>query len=145
MVSRRLSRVEGCSGERGIVLYMVLVIVLLLLAAGAILGAHLQKRMAIFRDQQRNMHVQALLDTGMATAMAVMDQDFQYQGTQRLNIDDGTVTAHVAFSSVSGVRDVRITAKYRGETRRARAVVRVAPMAPPVVTSWKPVASWEPD
>ncbi len=129
--------------ERGIVLYMVLVIVLLLMAAGAILGIHLQRRTAIFRDHQRNLHVQALLDSGTAVALSQIRQDFQYQGTETLKIDGGSVVSTVLFSSKTGIREVRLASKYRGESRRAEATVRVEKNRPPEVLSWRPVASWE--
>ncbi len=147
MVSPEPESVCRCRGaraeDRGIVLYMVLVVVLLLMAAGAVLGIHLQRRAAIFRDQERNLHVQALLDSGTAVALSEMRKDFQYQGSRTVEIDGGSVISRVSFTSKTGIRDLRVTAKYRGESRRVSATVQVEKDEPPVVVSWRPVASWE--
>ena len=142
--SRKHRRSRGNrADQRGIVLYMVLVVVLLLMAAGAVLGIHLQRRTAIFHDQQRNFHVQALLDSGTAVALSDMKQDFQYQGSRTVSIDGGSVVTSVRFTSKTGIRELRVTSKYRGESRRVSATVRVEKDRSPEVLSWNPVASWE--
>lgn len=142
MVKRRevkCRRTRLSRDRRGIVLYLVLVIALLLLAAGAVLGVHLQKRMGVFRDQQRNVHAQALLDSATAVAMSLIHQDFKYQGVVTQKLDKGEVKIEVRFGAGSGLRDVLLTAQFRGETRRAEVRIQAEKGRPPKVLRWRPV------
>lgn len=142
MVRRRRWVGSGSAQERGVVLYMVVVVALLMMAAGLILGMHLQKRTAIFRDQQRNFHAMTLLDTGTAVAMARLDENFEYQGSQDVELDGGRVSIQIVGVS-TGVREVRLTSTFRGERRRAVARVEVSKEVPPRVVSWRLTPLWE--
>ena len=141
MVRRRGSG----KSEQGVVLFMVLVIALLLLSVGAVLGFHLQKRMDIFRDQQRNLHVQALLDSGMASALASLRDNHLYQGKQELELDGGEVEVVVSYGSGTGLRKVEITSKFRHETRRSEGVIRAEQNQLPRVIEWTPVGAQDAD
>ena len=78
-----------------------------------------------------------------------MKEDFQYRGSQTLELDGGKVKAEVRFGSSTGIRLVRLSSSYRGESRRAEAKVRVEKGESPVVLSWSPVSAqaedWYPE
>lgn len=132
-------------GRRGMALYLVLVVAVLLLAAGAVLGMHLQKRMSTVIDQQKNLHADALLDSGLAQAMAILSDNYLYQGTRNLDLDGGRVTVKIAFYKITDVRSVEVTATYRGKTRRGAGLIAVHVAKPPRVAEWGPMPALQSD
>lgn len=124
--------------RRGVALFFVLTVAVLLLAAGAILGLHLQGRMMIFTDQQRNLHADALLDSGMATVLAELNRDRRAQGSQTVSLDGGEVKVTITAVGVDR-RSIEVVSSYRGKTRRGLGLVLLLPKEPPKVISWRPV------
>ena len=123
--------------RRGLALLFVLAVAVLLLAAGAVLGLHLQGRMMIFRDQQRNLHADALLDSGLATALAEINRDRSARGSQKVALDGGEVTLTITTVGVDR-RSVEVVTSYQGKARRGIGLVEVKPKELPKLITWRP-------
>lgn len=130
--------------RRAFALFTVLIAVLLLLGAGALLVLHVQVRMALVRDQQRNMALQSLLDSGYAVVAGTVREDYGFDGELELELDGGLVRMEidriVGLGLPPGLRHVDMTAFYRGEVRRAEGFLRIpSPGAAPELYGLEPV------
>lgn len=120
-------------------LVLALVLLALGLAVGAAIGGNLLRATMLLRQQSASTRVMALLDGGMAQALAELSVSSAWPGTE-LGLAAGTV--RIASTSVPGVfgqRRVELEARYRGQVRRVIAIVRIRPMAAPEVIAWMPV------
>ena len=123
---------------------MVMIAVLLLLGAGALLVLHVQVRMALVRDQQRNMALQNLLDSGYAVAAGSMREDYGFDGELEVELDGGLVRMEIdrvfVLGQPPGLRYIQMTAFYRGEVRRAEGFLLLpSPGAMPELYGLEPV------
>lgn len=128
----------------GFALFVALLAVFLLLAAGALLAMHLQMRYELLRDQQRNMQLQNLLDSGYALIAASVREDYSFSGRLDLELGGGVVEMDVQWLVGSGIptgtRRIEMAAFYGGETRRARGLLRIpSPGARPVLYGFEPL------
>lgn len=95
---------------------------LVVLVALSLVAAHLHGRMLLVREQYRDVHVQSLVDAGIAHAMAQIYDRIAYDETERLELDDGEVVVEVSIAGVQR-RWVDVWARYRGEERSLRVEV----------------------
>ncbi|MEM8996375.1 MAG: hypothetical protein AAGF23_16430 [Acidobacteriota bacterium] len=113
----------------GFALFLVLMAVLLLVAAGALMALHIQHRLGEVLDLERNLHLQALIDSGYAFAAAQVARDYGYSAVVDLELDGGVVEVDVVhavtFGQPQGLRRVELRASYRGKVRRARGLLFV--------------------
>ncbi|MCG8456972.1 MAG: hypothetical protein MI919_11885 [Holophagales bacterium] len=122
--------------RRSYALFAVLIAVLLLVAVGGLLASYLVRRMSLVADQHRDLHVQALLDSGLALSLALIRQDFDYEGAVSATMDGGSVRYSITRQSLK-LRSVDLSSFYRGETRRAVATVYIeSPLHLPEVRRW---------
>jgi len=124
--------------------------VFLLLAAGSLLAMHAQMRYEVLRDQQRNMQLQNLLDSGYALIAATVRDDHGFSGAFDLELGGGVVHMEVEWLVApdipTGLRSIAMTAFYRGEKRRAQGLLRIpSPGATPVLYGFEPVPLLAPD
>ncbi|MEM1181056.1 MAG: hypothetical protein AAGM22_22130 [Acidobacteriota bacterium] len=117
--------------DRGFALFIVLMAILLLVAAGAMMSLHILNRMALIRDQERNLHLQALVDSGYAYAASRIAADRGYSAIVELELDGGVVEVDVEVITglvvQPGLRQIGLRAEYRGEVRRGRGLLRIRP------------------
>ena len=106
----------------GFVLFVVLIAILLILSAGALVAIHLQGRHLLVTDQVRNVHVRALVDSGIAHGLAKIYEDNGYSGGERLELDGGEVFVSVSFATADRFW-IDAWARYRGEVRGMRVQV----------------------
>ncbi|MEM6796675.1 MAG: hypothetical protein AAF725_22070 [Acidobacteriota bacterium] len=118
-------------GQRGYALLVVTIAIVSLLASGALLSIHLNSRMMLLRDQDRNFSLQTLLDSGYSQAGSALSANSRYAGYELLQINGGEVRVHVEIAVGGGgrprgyFRRVRLYANYRGETRAAEGFIWV--------------------
>lgn len=127
---------ERAPTGRGYALFAVLVAVLLVMAAGALLMTHAVRRMALLTDQYRDLHVQALVDSGVSLALAQIRQDYGYEGSSTASLDGGRVVIQITRTSLQ-LRQVALRSFYRGESRSAQVTVFVeTPASLPEIRSF---------
>lgn len=119
----------------------MLIATLLVVAAGSLITTHLVRRMALLNDQHRNLHVQALLDSGLSIGMARIRQDYSYTGSSVEDFDGGRVRIAVERPSAQ-IRHVFLESFYRGERRvQVVSVFIELPGSLPEIQSWNPIPS----
>ena len=126
--------------DQGFILLVVLVVIALMMAAGALLAGSLQYRMWVLRQESRNIHLTALTDAGLAQALGRLAQSHSWPGTGPQAFGGGTVAIDVDFGDLALTRVVVITATYGTSGRSIRAVVQLSDYLPPRVISWQPIA-----
>jgi hypothetical protein len=118
-------------------LVLALVILALGLAVGAAIAGNLMRATLLLRRQAETVEISALIDAGMAQALAELSKSRTWTGDE-LRLPVGSVS--MAAEKI-GVHDYRVEleAHYRRRIRRVEATVRIRPMSAPEVTRWRPV------
>jgi hypothetical protein len=115
--------------ERGYALLAVLLVIFLLSVALALLGASLQLRMRLVREEGRSVILGALSDAAVAEALANLAQSASYSGSPEHELGGGSIGCEVE-SLGAGIYDVVATATFGGRRRVVQAeVVREPGMA----------------
>jgi len=114
-----------------------LVILALGLAVGAAIAGNLMRATLLLRRQAETVEISALIDAGMAQALAELSKARTWTGDE-LRLPVGSVS--MAAEKI-GAHDYRVelAAHYRRRIRRVEATVRIRPMSAPEVTAWRPV------
>ena len=125
MVSRR----HRCRDERGYALLAVLMVIFLLSIALALLGASLQLRMRLVREEGKTVILGALSDAAVAEAVANLAQSASYSGSSEHELGGGRIGSKVEPLG-AGIYDVVATANFGGRRRVVQAeVIRQPGMA----------------
>lgn len=115
--------------EKGYVLLTVVLVIFLLSIALALLGASLQLRMRLVREEGRTVILGALSDAALAEALANLAQSASYSGTPEHELGGGRIGSQVEPLG-AGIYDVVATATFGGRRRVVQAeVVRQPGMA----------------
>ena len=132
---RRLRR------EKGYALVTALVVIALMMSAGALLAASLQFRMWLLRQEVQGIHLTTLTDSGLALALDRLSRSHFWDGVRDQSLDGGTFNVTVEKGDQAMTRVVTVDATWGRARRAARAVVRLSDYLPPRVISWAPVAA----
>ncbi len=125
--------------DRGYALITALVVIALMMSAGALLAASLQLRMWLLRQEVQDIHLTALTDAGLAFALDRFSLSHFWNGIGEQSLGEGTFAVAVEYGEKPMTRVVTVTA-YRGSAARAaRAVVLLSDYFPPRVVSWQTV------
>jgi type II secretory pathway component PulK len=108
--------------ERGYALLSAVLVIFLLSIALALLGASLQLRMRLVRDEGRTVILGALSDAAVAEALANLAQSGSYSGSPEHELGGGRIGSQVAFLG-AGIYDVVATASFGGRRRVVQAEV----------------------
>ncbi len=127
--------------EQGYALVTALVVIALMMSAGALLAASLQFRMWLLRQEVQGIHLTALTDAGLAMALDRFSLSHFWDGVGEQSLDGGTYAVEVAMGDQAMTRVVTVNATWGPGRRAARAVVRLSDFLPPRVISWQPVAA----
>ncbi len=133
-------RREKARREQGYALVMALVVIALMLSAGALLAASLQFRMWLLRQEVQGIHLTALTDAGVALALDRLSLSHFWDGVDEQSLGAGTFVVEVDMGAQAMTRVVTVHATWGPARRGARAVVRLSDFVPPRVISWRPVA-----
>ncbi len=126
--------------EGGYALLAALVVIVLVMASGALLAASLQYRMWLLRQETQNVHLTALTDAGLALALDRFSLSHFWDGVGEQPLGDGAFAVAVEMGDQAMVRVVTVTATWGAAGRAVRAEVRLSDYLPPRVISWRPVA-----
>lgn len=125
-------------GQGGFALVLALVLMILGLSVAAIIGFNLLLASRNLARQAESVQIAALLDAGMALALAELHDDSSWSGTT-LALESGQVRVRAGLDLDGDHRRIELEATYRSLVRRAAARVRIS-SEPPVVTAWSPYA-----
>lgn len=125
--------------SEGYVLVAALVVIALMMAAGALLAGSLQYRMWLLRQQTQDVHLTALADAGMARALDGLSRSHFWSGAPEEPLGDGTVEIRVEMGDRALERVVGITVTYGNAGRSVRAIVVLSDLVPPRVEDWQTV------
>lgn len=125
--------------ERGFALVTALVVIALMMAAGALLAASLQYRMWLVRQEVEGIHLTALADAGLALALDRFSLSHFWDGVGAQPLGDGSFSVAVEMGDQAMTRVVTVTASRGPAVRSVRAVVLLSDHFPPRVISWQPV------
>jgi hypothetical protein len=125
--------------ERGYALVTALVVIVLMMAAGALLAASLQVRMWLLRQEVQDVHLAALTDAGLAFALDRLSLSHQWTGAGQQRLGDGTFAVRVEMGDEVMTRVVTVNATWGPAGRAAQAVVELSDYVPPRVVAWRPV------
>ena len=125
--------------ERGYALVTALVVIALMMSAGALLAASLQYRMSLLRREVQDIHLNALTDAGLAFALDGLSATHDWPGAGEQPLGDGTFAVEVEMGDEVMTRIVTVSAARGPSGRAARAVVRLSDYFPPRVIAWRPV------
>lgn len=128
---------EPTEERTGYALLLALLLVLLLSAAALMVAAQLQSRQALLLDQNRNFHLQNLLDAGVARSLATLSEDRHFEGDLQETLDGGRVELRIRRAG-SASRVVELAASFGGESRSARVVIALPPDEAPRVVDYRP-------
>lgn len=128
-------------GQGGFALIFALILLILGLAVGAVIAANLTRASLNLRRQAEAVHLQALLDAGMARTLAELERDSSWSGGSE-SFETGSVQVSAGLDLNPDYRRVEIEAVYRQIARRAAARVLIPGNADdvPLVTAWAPYA-----
>lgn len=118
--------------RRAYALLLVLVVMLLLSAAGFLVAARMQTRMASYLDEARNVHLRNLVDSGVALGLARIHEDRYWTGEFRQRMDGGLVQCKIEMDSES-MRKLYVEAEYGSERWRYLFTIRASPRPPRVI------------
>lgn len=128
-------RTRRDASRRGMALVLSLVILALGLAVGAAIAGNLIRATMLLRRQAESVEMAALMDAGMARALAELAKARSWPGdTVRLPV--GRVDIAASQIDLESFR-VELVGTYRDRTRRVEAGVLIRPAAAPEVTSWR--------
>ena len=115
--------------ERGYALLAAVLVVFLLSIALALLGASLQLRMRLVREEGKTVILGALSDAAVAEAVANLAQSASYSGSSEHELGGGRIGSKVEPQG-TGIYNVVATATFGGRKRVVQAeVVREPGMA----------------
>ncbi len=126
--------------NQGYVLITVLVVIVLMMAAGTLLAGSLQYRMWLLRQEAQDIHLSALIDAGFAQALDRLSQSHFWPGSAEQGVGGGTVEVEVEMGDRTLTRIVTVTTTYGVGGRSVRAVVQLSDHVQPRVLEWIPVA-----
>lgn len=127
--------------SQGYILIVALVVIALMLAAGALLASALQYRMWLLRQESENVRLSALADAGVAHALERLFVSDAWAGAEAYPLDGGTVLVEVDDGDSISLREVRVTVTYGRARRVVLAVVELNEADPPRVIAWEPIAA----
>ncbi len=125
---------------RGYILVAALVVIALMMAAGALLAGSLQYRMWLLRQETQGIHLTALTDAGIALALDRLWLSHFWDGAEEQRLGGGAFAVTVEMGDHAMTRVVTVTATRGAAGRAVRAEVRLSDYRPPRVISWQPVA-----
>ncbi len=128
------------SRQRGYALITALVVIALMMSAGALLAASLQFRMWLVRQEVQGIHLTALTDAGVALALDRLSLSHFWSGIGPQTLGEGTFDVTVEMGDQAMTRVVTVTANWGPAGRAVRAVVQLSDYFPPKVISWQPLA-----
>ena len=108
--------------EQGYALLAAVLVVFLLSIALALLGASLQLRMRLVREDGKTVILGALSDAAVAEALAHLAQSASYSGSPEHEIGGGRISSQVEPVG-AGIYDVVATATFGGRSRVVQAEV----------------------
>ena len=108
--------------EQGYALLAVLLVLFLLSIALALLGASLQLRMRLVREEAKTVILGALSDAALAEALAKLAQSDSYSGSPEHELGGGRIASQVE-SRGAGIYKVVATATFGGRSRAVQAEV----------------------
>jgi hypothetical protein len=118
--------------ERGYALLVTLVVILLLFFALSLLGAALQIRMRLVRQEAQSLKLIALSDAVLAETLSSLTYDPDFSGVPEQGFGGGRITSTVRPLGPNRF-EVLATARYAGKTRAVDAEVVRAPQGARVV------------
>ncbi len=125
--------------DPGYVLITVLMVIVLMMAAGTLLAGSLQFRMWLLRQEAQDIHLSALIDAGVAQALDRFSLSHSWAGVAEHGVGDGTVEARVRMGERALTRIVLVTVVYGNAGRSVEVVVQLSDFVPPRVVEWTPV------
>ena len=128
--------------QRGHVLIVALFVMVVVMTAAFLMAVSLRQRMELWRDEHRSIQLAALLDAGMAQALATLWSNPNWRGTGGEEpLGEGTLEIEV--DKIGGLEvEVTVRATYGMGRRAARARVRIDRRPtpdPPEVLVWSPL------
>ncbi len=123
--------------DDGYILVAALVVIALMMVAGALLAGSLHYRMWLLRQQAQDVHLTALADAGMAQALDELWRSHSWPGVPEQSLGEGTIESRVEMGGQVMQRVVVITATYGQGGRSVRAVILLSDFLPPRVLSWE--------
>jgi hypothetical protein len=108
--------------ERGYALLATVLVVFLLSIALALLGASLQLRMRLVREDGKTVILGALSDAALAETLAKLAQSASYSGSPEHELGGGRIGSRVKLLD-AGIYDVVATATFGGRSRVVQAEV----------------------
>lgn len=115
--------------ERGYALLSAVLVVFLLSIALALLGASLQLRMRLVREEGKTVILGALSDAAVAEALANLAQSASYSGSSEHEFGGGHISSEVEPLG-AGIYNVVASATFGGRSRLVQAeVIREPGMA----------------
>lgn len=115
---------------------VTLFVVVLLVIAAALSVGMLVKRQRDLQREIRQVHLQSLLDSGAALALARFTENRDFAGPENLELDGGEVRISV-FWETNTRRSVNIIALYQNDDRQATATLYVPVNGRPTLVDWK--------
>jgi type II secretory pathway pseudopilin PulG len=126
--------------ERGYALLVTLVVILLLFFALALLGAALQIRMRLVRQEAQSLKLSALSDAALAETLASLTYDPGFTGVAEQNFGGGRIASTVRPLGPNRY-EVLATAFYAGKLRAVDAEAVRTPQGARVVR-WERALGW---
>ncbi len=109
--------------ENGYALLAALLVIFLLSTALALLGASLQLRMRLVREDGKTVILSALSDAAVAETLASLAQSGSFSGADEHDFGGGRISSQVTPLSGFGLYDVVATAKFGDRKRVVQAEV----------------------
>jgi hypothetical protein len=131
---------DGQSRESGHVYLLALFVMLLVMTTMALVAASLGLQQRLLLRQERELHLNALVDAGLATALARLHLSRGYPGELE-DFAAGTLSTEVEAIGYERFSIV-VRATYGGGSRRILAEVRADGVRPPRVIRWLPGSYW---
>lgn len=127
--------------EKGYALLAAVMVIFLLSIALALLGASLQLRMRLVREEGKTVILGALSDAAVAEALANLAQSGSYSGSSEHELGGGKIGSQVEPLG-AGVYNVVATAAFGGRKRVIQAEVLRKP-GEARVRFWRRLPGWE--
>ena len=124
--------------DEGYALVTALVVIALMMAAGALLAASLHVRMELLRGEARDVRLTALTDAGLAFALDRLSLSHFWTGVGAQPLGDGVFAVEVETGVDPMTRVVTVNASWGPGHRAVRAVVQLSDYFPPRVIDWRP-------
>lgn len=135
MVRRRGLGEYGERGERGSALAIALLALLLVSLAVVVISAPLGLELRETRRLDRDVRLTALTDAALAEALAELADDPGFPGYDPYDFGKARLESTVAVTGFEKVRVV-VSARYKGDLRRAQAEVQLGVTGPKVL-GWR--------